>query len=133
MLRRLPKQDSCPPRPAGRPYQGERVARAGTTPVTPLSDQVGLRLNGVRALIGTRRTAACAVRLRKPPKPAHSADETDLERSGSLPTPRPSLTRRGNSLTQNGGRDRRSAVPCIRGPSFKSNLSPHLEASQFGL
>jgi hypothetical protein len=50
-----------------------------------LPDQVGLRLDGMRALIAAHRLGVCPTLLHEGPVPAHGAGGTDLEPSGGFP------------------------------------------------
>ena len=72
-------------------------------PFVGLPDQVGLRLDGVRALIAAHRLGVCPTLLHEGPVPARGAGRADLEAPRRLPARSPRLNRGHDTLTQING------------------------------
>lgn len=89
-----------------------------------LPDQVGLCLDGVRALIAAHRLGLCPTLLHEDPVPAHGAGRADLEAPRRLPARSPRLDRGYDTLAQINGQGRRHRLS-----SSESRPSNHITAT----
>jgi hypothetical protein len=102
-----------------------------------LSDQVGLRLDGVRALIAAHRLGVCSTLLHEDPVPAHGAGRADLEAPCCFPARGSRLDSSYDTLAQIGGQGRRHRLSSSE--SRASNHAPSapkpqtIQTSRFAL